>query len=107
MKRVILESPFSGDIEANVAYARACVADCLKRGESPFPSHLLFTQEGILDDSVPAERRLGMEAGFAWIRVADKTVVYTDRGISDGMLEGVRGAKSFGKPIEYRTLPQE
>jgi hypothetical protein len=65
---------------------------------------LVFTQPGILDDKIPAERRLGMEAGFAWIAVADKTVVYTDRGIWDGMLEGVRVPKNLNKPVEYRTL---
>jgi hypothetical protein len=88
MKLVILESPYSGDIEANVAYARACVADCLRRGESFFPSHLLFTQPGVLDDAIPSERKLGMEAGFA-----DKTVVYTDKGVTDGMRQGVRNSR--------------
>lgn len=57
MRMVIVESPYAGDIERNVAYARACIADCLKRGEAPFASHLLYTQPGVLDDGVPAEDR--------------------------------------------------
>jgi hypothetical protein len=66
VRRVIVESPFAGDIEANVIYARAAVRDCVLRGEAPIASHLLFTQPGILDDNVPEERALGIEAGLAW-----------------------------------------
>ena len=39
MKLVIVESPFAGDTERNIRYARACLADCLRRGEAPFASH--------------------------------------------------------------------
>jgi hypothetical protein len=53
---VILESPFAGDIDLNVAYARACVAHRLSLGEAPIASHLLYTQPGILRDDVPEER---------------------------------------------------
>jgi hypothetical protein len=62
---VILESPYAGDVEANMRYARAAMRDSLMRGEAPFASHLLYTQEGVLLDSVPEERTLGIEAGFA------------------------------------------
>lgn len=31
MKRVILESPYAGDIERNVNYARLCIKDSLNR----------------------------------------------------------------------------
>ena len=57
MQRVIIESPYAGDVERNVRYARAAMADCLKRGEAPFASHLLYTQEGVLDDDIPGERQ--------------------------------------------------
>lgn len=104
MRRVILESPFSGDVEANIAYARRCIHDCLTRGEAPIASHLLFTQPGVLDDTIPEERALGIAAGLAWHGVADATVVYTDRGISPGMQHGIAAAQKAGTPVEYRTL---
>lgn len=88
-KLVILESPYAGEIEANVEYARAAVRDCVLRGESPNVSHLLFTQLGILRDEVPEERALGIAAGLAWKRVADYSVFYTDRGWSRGMLNAL------------------
>ena len=104
MRLVILESPYAGDILANEAYARACVLDSLMRGESPIASHLLYTQPGILRDDVVADRRLGIDAGHAWLRVADAVVVYIDRGISSGMQESISKAATLGMPVEYRNV---
>lgn len=107
MKRVIIESPFApviagGDPRRNIEYAKACLLDSLKRGEAPFASHLLYPQ--VLDDANPEQRKLGMEAGFAWMQVAEASCVYTDLGISGGMAKGVGIAEHYGIPVEYRTL---
>lgn len=104
MRIVQVESPYAGDIEANVAYARAAMADCLRRGEAPFASHLLYTQPGVLRDDDPAERRLGIEAGLAFLRVADASVVYVDLGFSGGMRAGIERAYRAGTPVEARSL---
>ncbi|MER8394066.1 hypothetical protein NKH10_19440 [Mesorhizobium sp. M1340] len=101
---VILESPYAGDIETNVAYARAAMRDCLTRGDAPAASHLLYTQPGVLDDGNPAERSAGIDAGLAWGSVAEATVVYTDRGVSRGMAEGIARAHAEGRAVEFRTL---
>ncbi len=102
--RVILESPFAGDIERNTTYARQCVKDSLLRGEFPIASHLLYTQEGILDDTVPKERQLGIDAGLAWLSVADKHVFYIDLGISKGMQFALDKALESGITVEYRRI---
>lgn len=104
VRLVIVESPFAGEVEANVTYARAALRDCLDRGEAPYASHLLYTQPGVLDDTDANERLHGIEAGLAWGKLASATVVYTDRGISTGMLQGIERAKSEGRPVEYRSL---
>ena len=39
---VVIESPYAGDVEANVAYAKRCVLDCLRLGEAPYASHLFL-----------------------------------------------------------------
>lgn len=101
---VIIESPFAGDTEANQRYARAALRDCLKRGEAPLASHLLYTQPGVLDDTDPSERELGINAGLAWGRGASATVVYTDLGMSSGMREGIRRAATEGRRVEYRSM---
>lgn len=104
MRRIIIESPFAGDIDANVFYARQCVRDAVLRGEAPIASHLLFTQPGILRDDVPDERKLGIAAGLAWLVHADAMVLYTDRGISPGMQDAMRLAQRTGVPVELRCL---
>lgn len=104
MKLVIIESPYAGSIEKNIEYAKQCVRDSLFRGEAPLASHLLYTQEGILLDSDKEERRLGIAAGIAWYRVAELCCVYTDRGISPGMEQGIEYAKSLGVEVVYRSI---
>lgn len=104
MKLVIIESPFAGDIARNIAYARACMRDSLARGEAPFASHLLYTQAGILDDTVPEDRERGIAAGLAWARHADLTAVYADLGISEGIAAGIQDVERFCRPIEFRSL---
>lgn len=107
MRRVIIESPYAGDIELNLRYLRACMHDCLIRGEAPFASHALYTQCGVLRDEDPAEREQGIQAGFAWRSVADATIVYMDLGVSRGMQYGIEHAMKLGHQIESRTLGGE
>ena len=104
VRLVIIESPYAGDVAVNVEYARHCVRDSLSRGEAPIASHLLYTQPGILDDNIPAERQWGIDAGLAWRAVAQASVVYTDMGISKGMEYGIPAATAAGIPVEYRTI---
>jgi hypothetical protein len=104
LRLVIVESPYAGEVEENVAYARACIRDCLLRGEAPIASHLLFTQPTILNDDVPHERTTGMAAGLAWYRAAEACAVYTDRGISDGMRKGIDTARAHNVQVHYRSL---
>jgi hypothetical protein len=104
---VVLESPYAGNVESNVAYARRCVVDSLSRGEAPIASHLLYTQPGILDDNDPEQRKLGREAGLAWLESAGMMVVYADRGISPGMHEAMLEAAAEGLPVEVRYIEKK
>ncbi len=105
MRRVVIESPYAGDVATNLRYLRAAMKDCLKRGESPYASHGLLTQEGVLDDTDRDERALGIVAGFSWRDVSDATIIYTDLGITPGMSYGIDDAAFKGRPIEYRNIP--
>ena len=111
MTPVILESPYAGadpiEISINVKYAQLCMKHCINRGESPFASHLLYTQPNVLDDNLPEHRRFGLRAGFAWHELAKKVVVYTDLGITEEMYQGIENATRFGKPVEFRKLSPE
>ena len=103
---VILESPYAGDVERNVEDARKCTLDALMHGDAPFVSHLLYTQEGILDDNDPKERNVGISAGLAWRKVAEASVVYADLGITPGMIRGMRVAQADGLPVEIRFIEE-
>ena len=104
MKRVILESPYAGDVVRNIDYARACVRDSLSRGEAPIASHLLYTQNGILNDDISNERKWGIDAGLAWKDVAQLHVFYIDYGYSRGMEYAKQYATKNNIPIEERRL---
>lgn len=104
MKLVILESPYAGNVLTNIQYARKCVRDSLLRGEAPIASHLLYTQDGILNDDIPEERQLGIDAGLAWKSVAEATVVYADLGITSGMNYGIGQAIKQGLKVEIRFI---
>jgi hypothetical protein len=104
MKRVIIESPYAGDVWRNTAYARACVRDSLRRGEAPIASHLLYTQPGILDDDVETERELGIAAGLAWRKVAELFAFYIDYGWSSGMSEAYAIVTGECLPFEVRRI---
>ena len=105
MRLVILESPYAGDIERNVAYARACVRHSLSQGEAPIASHLLYTQPGILQDGDPEERQIGIAAGLAWMESAKASVVYIDLGVTEGMEMGMEAARLAFVPVELRSIP--
>jgi hypothetical protein len=124
MERVILESPFAPklaetfateeerkaafarELDFNIRYARAAMRDCLKNhGEAPSASHLLYTQDGVLDDTDPEERTLGIDAGLEWRKATTKSVVYLNRQVSGGMRYGIDKAKKDGNKIVGRFLP--
>lgn len=102
MKRVVLESPFAGERTLNIAYAFDCMLDCHKRGETPLASHLLYPQ--YLNDDLPEQRKLGIDAGLAWLPVCDLQAFYTDRGWSLGMIDALRRGRLIGKPFAIRSL---
>ena len=83
MKRVVIESPLSGDFSRNKRYALWCAFHCYVCDESAYASHLIFPQ--FLDDKNPAHREFGITAGYEWAKKANVFAFYTDLGMSEGM----------------------
>ncbi len=104
MRRVIIESPYAGDVAENIKYARQAIRDSLNRCESPFALHLLYTYLDVLDYNVQIDRYKGIAAGLAWHEVADAVIVYQDLGISKGMKQSIEAAKLNKVPVEYRSI---
>lgn len=101
-KLVVIESPYAGDVARNLAYAQRCLRYALLRGVVPIASHVFYTSA--LDDDIPAERELGMIAGWELARHASECWVFADLGISQGMKEGIALASRRGQAILYRRL---
>lgn len=104
MKLVVIESPYAGDVERNMLYLDFCIRDCLARGESPYASHRMLTSA--LDDNIPKDRELGIDAGLAWRRRADDRLFYLDLDWSGGMLAARKLYQSEGLRFEWRKLPK-
>jgi hypothetical protein len=104
VKLVIIESPYSGEVRANVAYAFECLKDSIDLGEAPLAFHLLYPH--VLNDQIKEERLKGLVCGFQWMAVCDLVAVYTDLGVSPGMKTGITRAKELDKLIEYRSLKE-
>lgn len=102
MRRVIIESPYAGNISDNLDYLRRCLRDSIDRGEAPLASHLLYPF--VLREDLKDERQLGIELGYEWWKAASKIVFYMDYGCSPGMQKALARARLQGKTIEFRTL---
>ena len=102
MKLVVIESPYAGDVAANLAYLDRCVLDCLKRGESPYASHRMLTTA--LDDMDPIQRAQGIEAGMAFAARVDSRIFYVDLQWSAGMLSAADYYRHRGLKFEVRRL---
>jgi hypothetical protein len=106
MRLVIIESPFRAETAKlatrNMTYLNQCIADSLRRGESPYASHRMIP--GALNDLIPEERDLGIRAGYAWWKVASKVVFYLDLGWSEGMKRALQRAKTMEMPWEERRI---
>lgn len=105
MRLAIIESPYRGDIERNLAYLRQCIRDSVQRGESPYASHLILP--GALDDADPVERDRGIRCGYAWWRYAHIVAFYVDLGWSEGMKKALHRAKTMQVKWEFRCLGGE
>lgn len=102
MTLVVIESPYSGDVERNEEYLKRAMRDSISRGEAPYASHLIYTQ--VLNDRDPEQRKKGINMGFKWGQQAEKVIAYTDYGISTGMEQGLAYYNRNGIPIEYRKI---
>lgn len=97
MKRCFLVSRYAGNVEEHVKRAKqACRALC-RVGYAPFASHLFYTQ--FLKDDDALERRVGMEAGHAFMAHAQVILYRPDGVISQGMRTDLAVAKAMGKEI--------
>jgi len=102
MRLTVIESPYAGKVEENLAYLDQAILHCLRRNESPYASHKMLTTA--LNDNIPVERRLGIDAGLAFRRHMHNRAFYIDLGWSGGMEAALRLYLREGLTFELRTI---
>lgn len=97
---VYICSPFAGDIEKNVAAARANSCFAVEQGYIPIAPHLLFPQ--FLNDTDQKERELGLFFGNAIMSKCSEVWVFGCH-ISSGMEAEIKRAKWKNYRLRYFT----
>ncbi len=94
---VYIASPYAGDIQSNVEFAKAACRFAVSQGATPLAVHLLYPQ--ILDDRIPDERTAGIQMGLRVLKACDELWVCGDF-ISHGMQVELDAAKEWGIPVK-------
>lgn len=97
---VYICSPFSGDVDGNVAAAQRYSRFAVDKGYIPVAPHLLFPQ--FLDDNDPKERQLGLFFGNALMSKCAEVWVFGST-ISAGMETEIKRAKWKDYRLRYFT----
>ena len=99
-KLVYIASPYAGDVEGNVAFAKAACRYAAAKGYTPVAVHLMYPQ--FLDDRVPKEREAGLKMGRRVLAACEEIWLCGER-MSSGMKAEEAEAKRLGIPI--RKVP--
>lgn len=94
---ILVESPYSGDIQRNSEYARRAMLHVIEQGHTPIVPHLLYPQ--VLDDSDPEQRETALQMCAELRRVAHEVWFFVDYGSSSGMERAMwEMVKDFNNP---------
>lgn len=103
MKLVYICSPYAGDIETNIRFAKDACLYAAEHGCAPVGVHLLYPQ--ILDDSIPAQRVIGIQMGLRVLASCDELWICGSR-ISHGMNCEIAEAERLGVLIRRISAEQ-
>ena len=95
---VYICSPFSGDVDGNIAAAQRYSRFAVDKGYIPIAPHLLFPQ--FLDDNDPKERQLGLFFGNALMSKCAEIWVFGST-FSAGMEVEIKRAKWKDYRLRY------
>lgn len=101
-KLVYIASPFAGDIEGNIAFARRACLYAIAAGNTPIAVHLLYPL--LLNDVDPTQRETGLRCGLDVLERCDELWVCGDR-ISSGMQREI--AHAIEQDITIHHIPRE
>ena len=95
-KLVYIASPYAGDVESNVLFAKDACRYAIQQGAAPVAAHLLYPQ--LLDDRIPEEREAGLRMGLRVLEACDELWLCGE-SISAGMQKELEAAERLGIPV--------
>jgi hypothetical protein len=103
MKMVYIASPYAGDIEKNIRFAKAACRYAMEQGCAFVAVHLLYPQ--FLNDAVPSQRETGIQMGLRVLASCDQIWICGEH-ISAGMSCEIAEAKRLDIPIREIATEQ-
>ncbi len=103
MKLVYICSPYAGDIESNIRFAKAACRYAMEQGCAPVAVHLLYPL--LLNDAIPSEREIGIRMGLRVLASCEELWICGGH-ISSGMRCEIAEAKRLGIPIQNISTQQ-
>lgn len=97
MRRAYICSPLSGNISGNIENAKRYARYIFKCGMAPVIPHFYAL---VLNDEIPDERKLGMQAGLSLLWVCDEVWVFGDE-ITEGMKKEIIFAEKLNIKVKY------
>ncbi len=104
MKLIYVASPYAGDVEKNVEYAKQACRTVMESGHAFFAPHLLYPS--ILDDAVPEERQAGIEMGLTLLHRCDEVWAFGPV-VSSGMQAEIAEAERLRIPVRRMDMAGE
>ena len=98
MKKVYICAPLGGDVVGNTEKARRYSEYALRCGAAPVTPHFYTL---CLDDSIPEEREMGMNAGLSLLWFCDEVWVFGDQP-TEGMQTEIKLARNLN--IRIRAI---
>lgn len=96
---VYICSPYSGDTERNIEYAKELTRAAVVAGYAPVAPHLYLTM--VLNDDIQEEQRAGMAAGMKILHCCRYILVGGRYGVSEGMKKEISQAKEEKKVFVF------
>lgn len=97
MRRAYICSPLGGNVSANIENTKRYARYVFKCGMAPVIPHFYAL---VLNDDIPDERKLGMQAGISLLWVCDEVWVFGDN-ITEGMKKGIIFAEKLNIKVKY------
>lgn len=104
--RVFICSRLRGDILSNINKALEYSHWACRQGASAFAPHAFYTS--FLDDTIQAERDIGIKAGNDFLEVCEELWVFVEAGrLSSGMVSEIEYCIDNNIPIRWHSVKDE